>query len=101
MGETHRPRMFVGGRLHFALGRLDLDYRTMHSFIFSALLQTVERGIALILPVADPVQDIGDFEFGQILGLLVTDLGWNLQAQWGAMLAGQWPVIHLIAQQSL
>src|ERR1039457_6357716 len=57
--------------------------------------------IPLVFPVPDLLQNIGDLQVRQILGLLVADLGRHIQPKWRAVFARKRLIVHLITKQSL
>src|SRR5215469_15623718 len=63
--------------------------------------EIVGAGIALIFPVSYSLKNAGNTQIRQVLRLLVTDPGWNLQAQRGAVFASERLIEHLVAQQCL
>src|SRR5580698_1463523 len=64
-------------------------------------LQPVKPRIALVFPVADSVQNVRDFQVRQVFGLLVSDLGGNLQTQWRTVRSREGLLVHFIAKQGL
>ena len=79
VAQAHRQRMLVnrprGFMTFLTLRAIDLDYRTAHLLTSRGKLQPVKPRISLVFPIAHAVEYARDFQFGQILGLLVSDLG--------------------------
>src|SRR6266852_4820201 len=65
--------------------------------------QSSEPAVALVFPVAGlaGLQNIGDADGVQILGLLISQLGRHLQAQRRAVLAIERLPVHLVTEQRL
>src|SRR5713101_7377962 len=64
------------------------------AMVISSELQTIEFGVALVFPVADLLQYMAHLEVGEVLRLLVANLGGDGQAQRSAVFAGQRPAVH-------
>src|SRR5689334_4394018 len=80
MTAAHDEGMLVYGRCRRAsLLVVDRQCASRHDQL-SCCLETIKFRVALILPVADLLEDMRHLQISQILCLLIPNLGWNLQA---------------------
>src|SRR5687768_1927889 len=78
------------------------DARPRDARVVPTSSQASVPAVALVHPVAAlGSQHITHPQADDVLGLLVTKLGWKNEAQRRAMLARQRPAVHLVAHQRL
>src|SRR5437870_10053491 len=71
------------------------------AIVISSQLQAIEFGVPLIFPIADLLQYMAHFKVGEVLCLLVADLGGNAQPERSAVFAGQRLAVHFVTEQRL
>src|SRR5439155_23586922 len=66
------------------------------AIVISSQLQAIECGVPLIFPIADLLQHMAHFKVGEVLCLLVADLGGNAPPEPAAVFARELRAVHFV-----